>query len=107
MTSKSLSTRGRELSFQTVREKWNKLLPVAFLLVFALSRVPGMLPQNFSAAYALAFCAGVYLSGPRGWWLPLVVLVATDVGLNFYYQGLGDPVWNRATIENQLFNYVA
>jgi hypothetical protein len=83
------------------------LLPVAFLLVFALSRVPGMLPQNFSAAYALAFCAGVYFAGPKGWWLPLGVLVATDVGLNFYYQSLGEPVWNWTTIENQLFNYVA
>jgi len=38
-------------------------LPLALMLVFALSRIPGMLPQNFSAAYALAFCGGLYFSG--------------------------------------------
>ena len=37
-----------------MREKFNRLLPIALVLVFALSRWPGMLPQNFSAAYALA-----------------------------------------------------
>jgi hypothetical protein len=60
-------------------------LPIALMLVFALTRVPGMLPQNFSAAYALAFCAGVYFSGRMAWWLPLTVLLATDVGLNLFY----------------------
>ena len=32
-------------------------LPVTLVLVFALSRIPGCLPENFSAAYALMFCA--------------------------------------------------
>lgn len=53
--------------------------------VFALSRIPGLLPQNFSAAYALAFCAGAYFPGRLAWWLPLSVLLATDVLLNVVY----------------------
>ena len=57
-------------------------LPLALMLVFALSRVPGMLPQNFSAAYALAFCGGLYFAGAMAWWLPLGALLATDIGLN-------------------------
>lgn len=77
------------------------------MLVFALSRVPGMLPQNFSAAYALAFCAGVYFTGAMRWWLPLGILVATDVGLNFYYMSLGWKVWDWLTIRYQLCNYAA
>jgi len=60
-------------------------LPIALMLVFALSRIPGMLPQNFSAAYAIAFCAGVYLGGAMAWWLPLGVLLVTDVLLNVFY----------------------
>jgi hypothetical protein len=93
---------------QVVREKFNKLLPYLLILVFALSRIPGMLPQNFSAAYALAFCAGVYLSGGRAWWLPLVTLLVTDIGLNLYYWlALGWNVWELPVLKYQLFNYVA
>jgi hypothetical protein len=91
-----------------VREKFNQLLPYLLILVFALSRIPGMLPQNFSAAYALAFCAGVYLSGGRAWWLPLVTLLVTDVGLNLYYSlALGWNVWELPVLKYQLFNYAA
>ncbi len=61
-------------------------LPLALMLVFALSRIPGVLPQNFSAAYALAFCGGLYFTGAMAWWLPLGTLLATDICLNqFYY----------------------
>jgi len=68
------------------------LLPLALMLVFALTRIPGMLPQNFSAAYAIAFCGGVYFSGAMAWWLPLGTLLITDVALNaFYYH---EPVFN-------------
>lgn len=55
------------------------------MLVFALTRLPGVLPLNFSAAYALAFCAGVYLPRDMAWWLPLSVMLVTDVGLNLFY----------------------
>jgi len=81
--------------------------PLALMLVFALSRIPGMLPQNFSAAYALAFCAGVYFAGRMAWWLPLATLVATDVGLDLYYLHLGWKVFDLPVLKYQLINYVA
>ena len=61
------------------------LLPVVFIAVFALSRIPGLMPPNFSVAYAFAFCAGVYFPGARAWWLPLGVMLVTDVALNVFY----------------------
>jgi len=87
--------------------KWKGLLPLAFVLVFALSRIPGVLPQNFSAAYALVFCAGVYFSRRTGWWLPLSVMLVTDIGLNMYYQAHGVNVWDSKVLRYQLFNYAA
>lgn len=68
-----------------VNEKWKKALPFVLMLVFALSRIPGVLPQNFSAAYALAFCGGVYFSGAMAWWLPMGALLVTDILLNVFY----------------------
>ncbi|MGA2279721.1 MAG: DUF6580 family putative transport protein [Verrucomicrobiota bacterium] len=79
-----------------MKEKWNRWLPVLFLALFALSRWPGLLPPNFSAATALAFCAGVYFAGATAWWLPLGTMLATDVALNvFYYHvaPLGSYLW--------------
>lgn len=66
-----------------------------------------MLPQNFSAAYALAFCGGVFFSGAMAWWLPLATLLLTDIGLNLYYASLGWDVWTTTRIGYQLANYVA
>ena len=79
------------------------------MLVFALSRIPGLMPLNFSVAYALAFCAGVYFRGASKWWLPLSVMLATDIGLNFYYQFKypHDDVWSAANLANLFFNYIA
>jgi len=68
-----------------VKEKLNKLLPVIFVALFALSRWPGLFPPNFSAATALVFCAGVYFRGAAAWWLLLGVMLATDVTLNVFY----------------------
>jgi hypothetical protein len=92
-----------------VKQKWNKLLPALFIGAFALSRIPGLLPQNFSAAYAFAFCTGVYFSRKISWWLPLVVLAATDICLNFYYQHKypDDNVWSASNLANLTFNYTA
>src|SRR5438045_3584301 len=87
--------------------KGKNLWPLALMVVFALSRIPGMLPQNFSAAYALVFCAGVYFSGRMAWWLPLTTLVITDLGLNLYYYQLGFDVFQLPKLTSQLFNYVA
>jgi hypothetical protein len=69
-----------------VKEKSSIWLPVTLMLAFALTRVPGVLPLNFSAAYALVFCAGVYLPGRLAWWLPLTTLLVSDLALNAYYQ---------------------
>lgn len=43
------------------------------------------MPQNFSAAYALAFCAGVYFPKRLRWILPLGTMFAMDLVLNTYY----------------------
>jgi hypothetical protein len=68
-----------------MKQKTSMWLAVALLALFALSRWPGLLPPNFSAAYALAFCAGVYLPGRLAWWLPMSVLFVTDLLLNYHY----------------------
>ncbi len=60
-------------------------LPIALMVVFAVSRIPGLMPENFSAAYAIAFCGGVYFSGAMAWWLPMGVLLGTDILLNLFY----------------------
>ena len=70
------------------------ILPILFVLVFAVSRIPGLLPLGFTAAYALVFCAGVYFRGAMAWWLPLGVMAATDIGLNiFYHYKYNTPVF--------------
>jgi hypothetical protein len=80
------------------RVKGKLVLPLAFMLVFALSRIPGLLPPGFSAAYALAFCCGLFFRGAMGWWLPLGTLAVTDVLLNrFHYH---EPVLNGYLLVN-------
>jgi hypothetical protein len=90
-----------------VKEKWNRWLPWIFVALFAVSRIPGLLPLNFSAAYAFAFCAGVYFPRKNSWWLPILILLATDTGLNFYYSAHGIEVWDSANLKNLFFNYIA
>ncbi len=69
------------------------------MVAFALTRWPGLMPLNFSAAYALAFCAGVYFGKRTAWILPLGTLLLTDILLNAHY---GQPFRSY-----QLFTYVA
>lgn len=57
-------------------------LPLVLMVVFALTRWPGMMPQNFSALYALAFCGGIFFSGAMAWWMPLATIALTDIVLN-------------------------
>jgi hypothetical protein len=57
------------------------------------------MPPNFSAAYALVFCAGIYFRNRHGWWVPLIIMAITDLLLNRYY-GVS-PQWY------QLGGYVA
>jgi hypothetical protein len=75
-----------------VRGLWTKGLPYLFMLVAALSRWPGLFPPNFSAFYALAFCAGAFFPRQIKWWLPMGTLLITDIILNaFYYH---EPLLN-------------
>ena len=59
-------------------------LPLLLMLIFAVSRWPGMLPQNFSAAHALLFCTAFWLPGWMGWVLPLATIIVTDILLNVF-----------------------
>jgi hypothetical protein len=68
-----------------VNGKWSKWLPYIFMFVAALSRWPKLFPSNFSAFYALAFCAGAFFPRNVKWWLPLGTLLFTDTALNLYY----------------------
>jgi hypothetical protein len=65
-----------------VNEKRRIWLPVLFLVVLALTRIPGLLPPSFSGIYALAFCAGVFLPRKLAWALPVAFLFVTDLLLN-------------------------
>lgn len=77
------------------------VLPLILLVVFALSRWPGLMPQNFSATYAIAFCAGLYLPRRLAWWIPLAVLLATDLVINLFFYHVG------ALHISMLGNYIA
>ena len=92
-----------------VKQKWNRALPFVFVALFALSRWPGLMPWGFSAAYALAFCGGVYLPKRTSWWLPLIVLFATDVALDFYYQHKYPDIntWSASNLASLGFNCAA
>jgi len=76
---------------------------VVLMLAFALTRWPGLLPWNFSALYALAFCGGAFLPRKLAWSLPLATLAISDVLLNFYHTAQGYNAWQPEL----LFNYVA
>lgn len=79
------------------------MLPVSFVLLAALTRWPDLFPPNFSAFYALAFCAGAFFPGRLAWWVPLGTLLVTDLALNLYYQfSLGVDAFQWY----QLINYV-
>ena len=68
-----------------MKQKSNVWLAVLLMVVFAATRWPGLLPPNFSAAYALFFCAGAFLPRPLAWWLPLATMAVTDVALNLHF----------------------
>ena len=68
------------------------------MLIFAASRWPGMLPQNFSAAHALLFCAAFWLPGWIGWVLPMATIIVTDVLLNLVFYA--EPVMVPELISN-------
>ncbi len=90
-----------------MRDRLSQLLPLVFLGFIAVSRWPGLLPPNFSAVYALMFCAGALFPPRRGLLAPIAVLLATDVALNVYYQQVkGWPVWSGISLLALAFNYL-
>ena len=81
---RALPRRGPLLRCPSVKN--SGLIGILVLLAFALSRWPGLMPLNFSAGYAIAFCCGVFRQR-MPWPWALAVLVGTDVLKNlFYYQ---------------------
>lgn len=56
------------------------------MLLLALTRWPGLLPGNFSAVYAMAFCTGLYFRGRHQWLLPFGTMLLCDGLLTLYYQ---------------------
>jgi hypothetical protein len=75
-----------DYSFLVLNEKWRFWLPLGLMMVvFAITRWPGLMPQNFSAAYAMAFCAGVYFPPRTRWWVPLGTFFVLDLLLNIFY----------------------
>jgi len=82
-----------------VKGKLHIWLPGLFLLVFVVTRWPKLMPLNFSAAYALAFCAGAFFPGRIAWWLPLATLFGSELFLNAHY---GFPLVNGYTLVNAL-----
>jgi hypothetical protein len=84
-----------------VNEKSKWVMPALLMLVFAITRWPGLMPPNFSAAYGLAFCAGVYFTPRLAWWLPMVTFFVTDVVLNVF-------VYHTSALNAFMFvNYLA
>ncbi len=93
--------------FAVVPERLQRVLPWVFAVVLALSRWPGLFPPNFSVAYALCLCSGIFLRGRIGWAMPLTTLVVSDILLNFWYQfGKGFDVWTSGAMLFQAGNYV-
>ena len=54
-------------------------MPAIFIAVLAFSRVPGLMPGNFSVVYAFVFCAGIFFSRNLVWWLPLAAMLLLAV----------------------------
>jgi hypothetical protein len=90
-----------------MRDRFQHLLPWLFLLVFALSRWPGLMPANFSAAYAVMFCAGVFLRTATTSTAAFATLLLTDLALNLYYQfGKGYEVFTPGGFLYLATNYL-
>ena len=89
-----------------VQESWKNKMPWVFLVVFAATRWPGLMPDNFSAAYALMFCAGVFFPLRTAWVASFAVMLATDLALDLWYQfGKGWPVFTPSLFLSMAASY--
>jgi len=110
--SLALSLKGAVLSLKFSRVCYHEgvknkiVLPLLLMLVFALSRCPGVMPQNFSAAYAIVFCAGLYVPGRFGWIVPLATLAVSDVLISFFFYRTPEFSWAQFAL-GQAPNYLA
>jgi hypothetical protein len=82
------------------------VLAIVLMVVFALSRWPGLMPPNFSVTYAIVFCAGLYLPGLLGWIIPFGVIIGSDLLLSIFFYSHGDFSL-RQFIAGQMPNYLA
>ena len=82
--ARCLSVGGPRVSSAPVKGKI--VIHTVLLLVLAATRYPGLLPANFSAVYAMAFCSGLFFRGRWDWVMPMAVLMASDIALNLSYQ---------------------
>jgi hypothetical protein len=92
-----------------VKEKSNIWLAVVLMGAFAVTRWPGLMPPNFSAVYAMAFCAGLFFRGRLQWLLPFGVMVGCDALLNLHYQSSnpGHDFFNSVALLYLAGNYAA
>lgn len=95
-----MSFQGLAVSSTPVKAKLG--LPILLMVVFALTRFPGLMPPNFSAVYGLLFCAGVYFTGALAWWLPLATMAVTDLAICSYYQARGVDAFQWHMLINYL-----
>lgn len=79
--------------------KKQTLCAILLMIGLALTRWPGLMPANFSAVYALIFCAAVYFPKRLAWCLILPVLLLTDILLNLHY---GQPLFHIYMVPNYL-----
>ena len=64
------------------------------------------MPVNFSAVYALVFCAGAFFPHRLTWRAPFAVLLMSDLALNAYYQfGRGYAVFTPGGLLYLACNY--
>lgn len=79
-----------------LKDKFKIVLPIVLMVVLAISMWPGVAApmaralglgdgQNFSAGYALAFCAGIYFPKRLRWTLILGTLIILNILTNLYY----------------------
>jgi hypothetical protein len=82
-----------------LKDKWKVILPGLLMVVAAISMWPGVSDpmahalglrngQNFSAGYALAFCAGVYFPKRLRWTLTLGTFLIINILTNQFYYGV-------------------
>jgi len=65
--------------------KKQAIIAIAIMFLLVLTRIPGLMPPNFSAVYAILFCAGVYFPTLLAWVIPIPTLLASDILLNLHY----------------------